>query len=100
MLSNSPQSRSTIIALLGISLVLLALCLLGAAILTIREGLFPIPMPPQATPSIRLAMDTAAPGAPITVNGEGWKPGDTVFVGIERPDGQRAALASAAVASS
>ncbi len=97
MLGNSPQSRSVIVALLGISLILLALCILGAAILTSRQGLFPTPPPPQATPSIRLAVDTAAPGSPVTVNGEGWKPGDTVFVGREGPDGRRTALASAAV---
>lgn len=97
MLGDSPQSRSLIIALLGISLILLALCIFGAAILTIRQGLFLTPAPPQATPSIRLALDSAAPGTPITVTGEGWRPGETVFVGLERPDGQRTALASAAV---
>ncbi len=91
------QSRSLIIALLGISLIFLALCLLGAALLTRRYPVFPTPVSPQATPSIRLSLETAAPGTPITVNGEGWKPGDTVFVGPEGPDGRRTALASAAV---
>ncbi len=94
---NNPQSRATIIAFLSILLILLALCLLGAALLTSRYTPFPTPMPPPATPSIRFTPTTAAPGSPVTVDGEGWKPGDTVFVGLEGPDGRRTALASAAV---
>ncbi|RME36098.1 MAG: hypothetical protein D6793_06415, partial [Thermoflexia bacterium] len=89
--------RPEVIAFLGIALILLALCLLAAAVLTRQQGLFPTPVPLQATPSIQVVPRPASPGTPITVTGRGWKPGDTVFVGLQGPNGQRTALASAAV---
>ncbi len=94
---NDPQLRAATIAFLSILLIILALCLLAAAVLTRQQGLFPTPPPLQATPSMRLTPGTAGPGTPITVAGTGWKPGDTIFVGLQSPDGQRTALASAAV---
>ncbi|MCS7178263.1 MAG: PA14 domain-containing protein [Anaerolineae bacterium] len=96
-LEKSPRSGLTILALLSAGLMVLALCILGAAILTSRYGWFPTPAPAPATPVIRLTPENGAPGTSITVSGEGWKPGDTVFVGLERPDRGRTPLASAAV---
>ena len=95
--SQDPQSRATLIAILGIGLMLMALCLFGISILTPRFVPRPTAAPVTATPSIRIAIDTAMPGQPVTVTGEGWKPGDTVFIGVEGPDGKRSPLTSAVV---
>jgi hypothetical protein len=96
-IGQDPQSRATLIAILGIGLMLMALCLFGISILTPRFVPRPTAAPAPVTPTIRIAIDTAMPGQPVTVTGEGWKPGDTVFVGVEGPDGKRSPLTSAVV---
>ena len=95
--TQDPQSRATLIAILGIGLMLMALCLFGISILTPRFVPRPTAAPAPATPTIRIVIDTAMPGQPVTVTGEGWRPGDTVFVGVEGSDGKRSPLASAVV---
>ncbi len=95
--NQDPRSRATLIAILGISLMLMALCLFGISILTPRLVPRPTATPAPVTPSIRIAVDVAIPGQPVTVTGERWKPGDTVFIGVEGPDGKRSPLTSAVV---
>lgn len=94
---GSSKYRAALIVFLIGCAIIMALCSAGVFILTRRSRPLPTIMPTLAVPSIHTAPQTAAPGQPVSVTGEGWTPGDTVFVGLENPDGTRAALASAAV---
>jgi single-stranded DNA-binding protein len=95
--SRMAKHKQVVIILLVISLIVLALCAVGTFIMTDGFGLLPTAVPTQVTPSISIVSDAGTPGMPVTVTGEGWKPGDTIFVGLEGPAGIRSPLASAAV---
>ncbi len=60
----------------------MALCLIALSALA-GGFLLPTLVPTAAiVPSIRITPEASRPGAFITVLGEGWQPGDTVFIGL------------------
>ncbi len=39
----------------------------------------------RTAPSVRLSTETGTVGTPVTISGEGWQPGDIVYVGLAAP---------------
>ena len=86
-------------------LALLAGCWSPLDLIVKAESNTPTPAPTSGVtpePSILLTPNQGGPGTRIIVTGQGWKPGDTVYVDLEDPArtaGQQTAYAGAIVAT-